>query len=164
MLPSSLRERVPAIPTEVEQVVLRALAKDPKARFASVADFAQPWSRPATSVLLLNRDTLPANNLLLGPLQRQDMRRCWLSQISIIPNGDLPHLPISWWEQLNQPCIQTPLHHTDSIHPRAELTSETPQSGSDDCTHSCCCVTSSWNRPCQSSRKTGVSREAVQRC
>jgi peptide/nickel transport system substrate-binding protein len=38
--PPSLRERVPAIPPEVEQVVLRALAKDPKARFASVADFA----------------------------------------------------------------------------------------------------------------------------
>src|SRR5256886_12181885 len=31
---------MPAIPSEVEQVVLRALAKDPKARFASVAEFA----------------------------------------------------------------------------------------------------------------------------
>src|SRR5437764_5114378 len=40
MSPPSLRERVPAIPPEVEQVVLRALAKDHKARFASVADFA----------------------------------------------------------------------------------------------------------------------------
>src|SRR5260370_26018233 len=40
MPPLPLRERVPAIPAEVEQVVLRALAKDPKARFASVADFA----------------------------------------------------------------------------------------------------------------------------
>ena len=40
MPPPPLRERMPAIPPEVEQVVLRALAKDPKARFASVADFA----------------------------------------------------------------------------------------------------------------------------
>jgi peptide/nickel transport system substrate-binding protein len=40
MPPLPLRERVPAIPAEIEQVVLRALAKDPKARFASVADFA----------------------------------------------------------------------------------------------------------------------------
>ncbi len=40
MSPPSLHERVPAIPAEVEQVVLRALAKDPKARFASVIDFA----------------------------------------------------------------------------------------------------------------------------
>jgi len=39
--PPSLHERVPAIPPEIEQVVLRVLAKDPKARFASVADFAR---------------------------------------------------------------------------------------------------------------------------
>src|SRR5690349_3548033 len=40
MPPPSLRERMPSIPSEVEQVMLRALAKDPKARFASVAEFA----------------------------------------------------------------------------------------------------------------------------
>src|SRR5947207_3775243 len=38
--PPSLRERLPAILPELEQVVWRALAKDPKARFASVAEFA----------------------------------------------------------------------------------------------------------------------------
>src|SRR5436305_3762078 len=40
MPPQPLRERMPAISPEVEQVVLRALSKDPKARFASVQDFA----------------------------------------------------------------------------------------------------------------------------
>jgi len=40
MPPQGLRERIPTIPAQVEQVVLRALAKDPKARFASVRDFA----------------------------------------------------------------------------------------------------------------------------
>src|SRR5207247_814997 len=40
MPPPPLCERMPAIPPEVEQVVLRALAKDSKARFATVADFA----------------------------------------------------------------------------------------------------------------------------
>jgi predicted ATPase/DNA-binding CsgD family transcriptional regulator/Tfp pilus assembly protein PilF len=40
MPPPPLHERIPTIPPEVEQVVLRALAKDPKARFASVADFS----------------------------------------------------------------------------------------------------------------------------
>jgi peptide/nickel transport system substrate-binding protein len=39
MPPLPLHERVPSIPPEVEQVVLRALAKDPKARFTSVSDF-----------------------------------------------------------------------------------------------------------------------------
>jgi len=38
--PMPLHERVPEIPAEIEQVVLRALAKDPKARFTSVADFS----------------------------------------------------------------------------------------------------------------------------
>jgi predicted ATPase len=38
--PPSLREKVPALPSEVEGVVLRALAKDPGLRFASVQDFA----------------------------------------------------------------------------------------------------------------------------
>jgi predicted ATPase/serine/threonine protein kinase/DNA-binding CsgD family transcriptional regulator len=38
--PPPLRERVPTVPVEVEQVVLKALTKDPKQRFASVQDFA----------------------------------------------------------------------------------------------------------------------------
>src|SRR2546421_12131248 len=40
MPPPPLRERVPMLPAEVEQVVLRALAKDPKQRFDSVVAFA----------------------------------------------------------------------------------------------------------------------------
>src|SRR5205823_828657 len=39
--PPSLREKVPNIPQEVEQVVLKALAKDPHQRFASVLEFAK---------------------------------------------------------------------------------------------------------------------------
>ncbi len=41
MPPPPLHEKVATIPREIEQVVSRALAKDPKERFASVADFAQ---------------------------------------------------------------------------------------------------------------------------
>src|SRR5258708_18944476 len=37
--PQSLREKVPMISSEVEQVVLTALAKDPKQRFDSVRAF-----------------------------------------------------------------------------------------------------------------------------
>jgi peptide/nickel transport system substrate-binding protein len=40
MPPPPLREHVPMLPVEVEQVVLRVLAKDPKQRFPSVTDFA----------------------------------------------------------------------------------------------------------------------------
>src|SRR6266404_8373878 len=38
--PPSLREQVPTIPPAVEQVVLKALAKDPQERFASMLAFA----------------------------------------------------------------------------------------------------------------------------
>src|SRR6266700_558173 len=40
MLPPPLHEKVATIPLGIEQVVLRALAKDPKERFASVREFA----------------------------------------------------------------------------------------------------------------------------
>ena len=52
MPPPPLRERAPTIPAGVEQVVLRALAKEPKARFASVQAFAEALeqaSHPALS-------------------------------------------------------------------------------------------------------------------
>src|SRR5260221_8677608 len=42
MPPPSLREKVPTISPDVEQVVLTALAKDPKQRFGSVLAFATP--------------------------------------------------------------------------------------------------------------------------
>src|SRR5260221_178144 len=52
MPPLPLRERVPAIPAEVEQMVLRALAKDPKARFASVAAFASALEQASQRALV----------------------------------------------------------------------------------------------------------------
>src|SRR5437588_8399128 len=51
MSPLSVRERVPSIPPEIEQVVLRALAKDPKARFATVQDFATVLEQASHRVL-----------------------------------------------------------------------------------------------------------------
>ncbi len=51
MPPLPLRERMPDIPAEVEQVVLRALAKDPKARFATVKDFAEALERASQRTL-----------------------------------------------------------------------------------------------------------------
>jgi serine/threonine protein kinase len=49
VLPPSLCEKNPAIPPEVEQVVLKALAKDPKQRFEHVAAFAQALKRASTA-------------------------------------------------------------------------------------------------------------------
>jgi serine/threonine protein kinase len=49
--PLPLRERIPTILSEVEQVVLRALAKDSKARFATVADFAKALEQASQHAL-----------------------------------------------------------------------------------------------------------------
>ncbi len=38
--PPSLRQKVPTISSSVEQVVLKALAKEPQQRFSNVMDFA----------------------------------------------------------------------------------------------------------------------------
>jgi peptide/nickel transport system substrate-binding protein len=64
MPPPPLRERVPTIPAEVEQVVLRALAKEPKARFSTVQDFAKALEQlgqlgPSQVVLLPREQAAP---------------------------------------------------------------------------------------------------------
>jgi serine/threonine protein kinase len=47
--PKPLREIVPTIPLAVEQVVSKALAKEPKERFASIRDFAETLERVSFS-------------------------------------------------------------------------------------------------------------------
>lgn len=45
----SLREKQPEIPVEVEQCLIKALAKDPQERFATVQDFAQALQQASQS-------------------------------------------------------------------------------------------------------------------
>lgn len=57
--PPPLREMLPELSEEVEAVVMKALAKDPKQRYASVRDFANALAQaaqmqPATTILLPN--------------------------------------------------------------------------------------------------------------
>jgi serine/threonine protein kinase len=47
--PQPLRELVPTIPVPVEQVVSKALAKDPQERFASISDFAEALEKASGS-------------------------------------------------------------------------------------------------------------------
>src|SRR5713226_2164232 len=65
MPPPPLHEKVATIPREIAQVVLRALAKDPKQRFASVQDFAAALEQasqlaPAHAVLLPSEQPAPS--------------------------------------------------------------------------------------------------------
>jgi len=70
MPPLPLRERVSTVPVEVEQVVLRALAKEPKERFATVAAFAQALgqaSQLGPSQAILQPLDQPAPSLAAAP-------------------------------------------------------------------------------------------------
>lgn len=63
--PPPLRERVPEVSINVEKVVMTALAKDPQARFATVAAFAQALARAAEDA-----PTLITAEPLVPPLNR----------------------------------------------------------------------------------------------
>src|SRR5213078_326773 len=59
--PTPLREKVPGISPEVEQVVMKALAKDPKERFASIRGFAEALEQAGhgSEATILARRSLP---------------------------------------------------------------------------------------------------------
>ncbi len=66
MPPPPLHEKVATVPREIEQVVLRALAKDPKERYASVQDFATTLERVsqlalAHTLLLAGEQAVPGS-------------------------------------------------------------------------------------------------------
>ncbi|MBA2284333.1 MAG: PQQ-binding-like beta-propeller repeat protein [Ktedonobacteraceae bacterium] len=84
--PPPLRERVPEISINVEKVVMTALAKDPQARFATVAAFAQALARAAEDA-----PTLITAEPLVPPLNRS-----------------LPQAPVS----SGQSGVNTPPGHT----------------------------------------------------
>jgi serine/threonine protein kinase len=63
MPPPPLYEKVATIPLGIEQVVLRALAKEPKGRFASVQDFAQALQQ-ASQLAPAQAVQLPASTRL----------------------------------------------------------------------------------------------------
>ena len=60
--PPSLRNKLPALPAEIEQVVLRALEKDPQKRFESVREFAKVLEQTAQpGIAPTIRVTLPTS-------------------------------------------------------------------------------------------------------
>jgi serine/threonine protein kinase len=59
VLPPPLHEKIPAVPPTVEETVLKALAKDPQERFASVQDFAAAFEQA-------NQPTEPVNIVSLS--------------------------------------------------------------------------------------------------
>jgi ABC-type transport system substrate-binding protein/serine/threonine protein kinase len=123
MPPLPLHERMPAIPAEVEQVVLRTLAKDPKARFASVAAFSKALEQ--------------ASQRAISPTAQQALEQAALSpaaearyeRVAVAP--DQPVLPTETMPSAELPVgALEPTIYPDSSSPPGLDTppSETPQS------------------------------------
>jgi ABC-type transport system substrate-binding protein/serine/threonine protein kinase len=124
MPPPSLRERMPAIPAEVEQVVLRALAKDPKARYASVAAFSNALEQ-ASQRAISPTGQLASEQAALSPAAEAGYER-----VAVAP--DQPVLPMESTPSAALPVgALEPTVYPDSPTPPGLNTppSETPQSG-----------------------------------
>jgi len=119
MPPIPLRERVPAIPAEVEQVVLRALAKDPKARFASVAAFSAALEQASLRALTPTAQ-LASEQSALGSAAATDY-----DTVAVAPSH--PVLPTESTPSADLPGeALNPTAYPDSLAPNGL---DTPQSG-----------------------------------
>jgi ABC-type transport system substrate-binding protein/serine/threonine protein kinase len=126
--PLPLQQRMPEIPPEIEQVVLRSLAKDPKARFASVADFSaalEQASQRIVSSTAQHADEQPAFGIVAANgygtvLVEPDQSK---RQTESTPSAELP---VGALEPTVYPGSSTP-HGLDT--PSSGAIADTPQTG-----------------------------------
>ena len=136
--PPSLQEKVSTISSEVEQVVLIALAKDPKERFASVQVFATVLDQayqssqhypPASSVIASPTSQSPLSNLIApSPSQSSlhtDAVEAILPDLSPLPTNTV--IPQSHSPQSTNIIIppSQPLQPTNLVTPPASLSQPT---------------------------------------
>ncbi len=98
VLPPSLRSKVPTLSSDVEQVVLTALAKDPKQRFASVHAFAVAFEQASQ---------LAKPVPLMPPLSQVS------PQQTILPSQSSPSIPAVLAPQMTVP----PQQHVSLLPP-----------------------------------------------
>lgn len=100
--PPSLREKVPTIPADIEQVVFTALAKDPQQRFASVQAFAialeQASQMVQTNFFPSTIEITPLSQPLSPTVQAIPLSQTSPQTNSITPPG-----------KLSQPTTMTPV-------------------------------------------------------
>jgi peptide/nickel transport system substrate-binding protein len=128
MPPLPLRERVQAIPPEVEQVVLRAMAKDPKARFASVAAFSAALEQ-ASQRALIPTAQLASERPAAGSAAATSYDTVAVAPSQpVLPTETTPSadLPMGDFEPTVYPGSSAP-HGQDT--PQRGTTSETPKRG-----------------------------------
>jgi peptide/nickel transport system substrate-binding protein len=128
MPPPPLRERIPAIPPEVEQVVLRALAKDPKERFATVAAFSAALEQ-ASQHALAPTARLSSEQPTLGPIAATGYDTVAVAPDQpVLPAKATPSadLPVGALEPTVYPGSPAPNGHDT---PQSGTASETPLPG-----------------------------------
>jgi ABC-type transport system substrate-binding protein/serine/threonine protein kinase len=124
MPPLPLHERMPAIPAKVEQVVLRALAKEPKARFVTVVEFAKALEQASQRALI------PTAQQALEQPAPSSAAEAGYETVAVAP--DQPVLPTQTTPSVELPVgALEPTVYPDSATPPGLDTppSETPQSG-----------------------------------
>jgi peptide/nickel transport system substrate-binding protein len=126
--PLPLRERMPSIPPEIEQAVLRTLAKDPKARFASVQDFAMALEQ-ASQHVLSSTTQLASEQSALSPASATGSETVAVATSQpVLPTETTPSadLPVGDFEPTVYPGSSEP---NGQDMPQRRATSETPQQG-----------------------------------
>lgn len=84
--PPSLREKVPTLPGEVEQVVLTALAKDPRHRFPDIQAFANGVQQSCLGHAIADQ-TIPSEQPPLSEDEHLGYRRPRLSNLPMQPTS-----------------------------------------------------------------------------
>ena len=129
MPPPSLRERMPATPSEVEQVVLRALAKDPKARFASVAEFATALEQASQRALAPTAQLGSSQPALGSVAATGNEHGGGCAESPRAANGVDPLCRSASGGSRADGVPRLLLSPRGATHPRVELRSETPPQG-----------------------------------
>ena len=115
MLPPLLREKDPTIPADVEKVVLTALAKDPRQRFATVQAFANAFEQACQKAS--SSMSMPPSRLRKEHSGcTRSTRLCWRCELRLrqsrhdhtrksIEHGEIPQQPASGWMGTATPLL-----------------------------------------------------------
>src|SRR5438046_1671194 len=99
--PPPLREQVPTTPPMVEAAVLKALAKDPAQRFASVQEFADAFAqgiydRQSYSLIHLGEEIISSSTEPLSPLQEVNILPLQETTLTIYRRHAAPVNAVAW--------------------------------------------------------------------